>query len=261
MLTEKQSTSSEAAIVLQGAGYALIVAYAITVLFAAYPVSIIQPGWMLRVCNSLRETAALPLLGASLLVIAQQCAPEMQPLARRMGLIRRLALWVSVGFLLLIPLQIYAGMQLNQGRADLESRQRREIERAAFAIQRASDEASLRQALALLPGSPPLPKAPLDVPLAQVKQTLMEQITPLRRRLEVAIADARRQRLERSLQSWLRDGLVAGVYGLAFAALGQSGPGKVSFWSPLGRGWRRPLVGWGRRRQVRQQRRGLLGRL
>jgi hypothetical protein len=260
MLIQKQSTSHEAAIVLQGAGFALIVAYAITVLSAAYPLVIMQPGWMLRVCNSLRETAALPLLGASLLVIAQQCDSDMQPLARRMVFIRRVALWASVGFLLLIPLQIYAGMQLNQGRADLENRQRREIERAGFAIQRASDEASLRQALALLPGSPPLPNGSLDVPLAQIKKNLMEQITPLSRRLEVAIADARRQRLERSLQGWLRDALVAGAYGLAFAVLGQSGPGQTSFLAHLGRGWRRPLVGWGRRRQGREQRRGLMGR-
>lgn len=146
----------EAGLILQGIGLALIIVYAVTVTAVAVPVELLQPEWIEKVSGSLRGGASFPLVGAGLMVMAELLDPGSWRLARRVGRIRGLALWAALGFVMLIPLQIAVGINLQYQQKHRGQGVVKEFSELFDDIRAAPDEASLKQAIARLPGAPPI---------------------------------------------------------------------------------------------------------
>jgi hypothetical protein len=211
----------EAGLILQGIGLALIIVYAVTVTAVAVPVELLQPQWIEKVSGSLRGGASFPLVGAGLMVMAELLDPGSWRLARRVGRIRGLALWAALGFVMLIPLQIAVGINLQYQQKHRNQAVVKEFSELFTDIRVAPDEASLKQAIARLPGAPPILPERFRDPLPKVKQEVLDQLNPQLQDLN------RRQELEQGQgwRSWsqatLKDSLVNALFAMAFLVVAQ----------------------------------------
>ena len=104
--------SLELSLVFQQIGFGLIGLFFAFLLKLLLPVALLQPAWQLQLATALRTTGLFPLLGAVLLLLAQLLRSQSRSLAGQVLWVRRLAFAAAIGFLLLIPLQTNAGLQL-----------------------------------------------------------------------------------------------------------------------------------------------------
>jgi len=252
MLSSSRSADSELAGILQGIALGLFMVFVISELKLLLPPALLQPAWQLRAAEGLRVTAPLPLVASVLLLLAERVDAEDEVLELRVLMLRRLAVGATIGFLLLIPLQISAGLRQISQTAASEARQLEEVRQVAKAIGEANSPDAMNRAIALLPGLPPDFQGRYARPLAQVRLELLSQIRPQIADLESRLNHLRRERLLSSAGLFLLDGLMSLAYAIAFAALARMGRGEPSLlghclWKlrSLG-GWIR-LVGRGRR--------------
>jgi hypothetical protein len=94
-----------------------VVLFAVLVLGVLLPFQPLDPAWQSRLTAALVNAATLPLLTLALLELARHLDPD-DPLVRgRQRRCAQLAIAASLGFLLLAPLQISAGMRLQDSSA------------------------------------------------------------------------------------------------------------------------------------------------
>jgi hypothetical protein len=245
MVYSSSSSDRNLAGILQGVAFGLLLVFLISELKQLLPPALLQPTWQLRAAEALRNIAVLPLLAGVLLVLARRFAPDAEGLEWRLRLLRRLAIFASIGFLLLIPLQITAGLrQINLTTAG-ETRQLEAVRQVSVAIEQANSTVAMNKAIARLPGMPPDFQGKYARPLDQVRSGLLSQIRPQIQRLEERLKVLRRQRLGSAAGFFVLDGLLSLAYAIAFAALASSGAGQPnllehSLWHlrKLGRGFR-----------------------
>jgi hypothetical protein len=237
----------DAATLLHWSGMALIGVFVVGMLFASWPIALLQPDWQQSITDRLIGAASFPLLGALLMVLAYLLAPELDPIAKQVRRMRRLATWAAIGFALLVPLKTYVGYK-QLGAAALADRQAlARVGQAIKALEGAESEPELRQALGMLPGAPPLPPAKLTEPVPQIRDQLLDEIRPQVKRLETTSQGSQSSRWQSWLKTSLRDALVTLLYAMAFAAIGQAAPGRLTLLqaltrprrpSTMGQGWR-----------------------
>ena len=225
---------SDLAQLLSFSGLCLLGVFVVTVAWETWPVQLLQPQWVLRLCGSLRGGASFPLVGAGLLLIGRHIdSSSSNAWMRLTQQVRALAILASLGFLLLIPLQAY-GLW---GQAQAEDQQDRiSIDRLAGstkAIAAANGEQALREAIGGLPGAAALANAPLQDPPEQVKRRLLAELTPQINQLKLKLGQRRRARLQRALVTGSRDSLICLLYALPFAAIGKWPDRRYSFLSDL----------------------------
>jgi hypothetical protein len=144
---------------------------------------------------------------------------------------------VALGFLLLIPLQISAGMNQMGQASSGEARQLREVQRVSLAIEQARTSEALNQAIAQLPGLPPDFRGTFNRPISEVRSLLLAQIRPQIRALETRLSQARSDRLQAALRLFIFDGITSLGYAIGFAAIGRSGDDtptllQICLWIP-----------------------------
>ena len=88
----------------------LFVLYASVVAGVFFPVQLLSPAWQLRLAGSLINSSPIPLLGLAVLRVTTELGPGDPVLQRRWRICFQLAVAASLGFLLLFPLQISAGL-------------------------------------------------------------------------------------------------------------------------------------------------------
>lgn len=145
----------------------------LTGLINAAPPRFTDPAWQLSLISLLLGSGVTALIGALLICLARIFDQSDRQLQNRARLVRRLATWVALGWLLLIPLQLFLGVRLinSQGKSELEQIQA--LERYAKSVRDANSEFELRQAMAQMPNQPPLPA--LTVPFPVAKANLLAQ--------------------------------------------------------------------------------------
>lgn len=208
--------------VCQGVAIGMLVAFLAIQLKVMLPPALAQAPWQLQVGDSLRGTASVPLVATVLLVLAQRFDPDAEALERRVTLVRRLCMAVSLGFLLLIPLQISAGMNQMGQASSGEARQLRDIQRVSLAIEQARTPEALNQSIAQLPGLPPDFRGNFNRPISEVRSILLTQIRPQIRALETRLSQARSDRLQAALRLFIFDGITSLGYAIGFGAIGRS---------------------------------------
>jgi hypothetical protein len=131
-----------------------------------------------------------------------------------------LAGFAAIGFLLLIPLQITAGIRLLNQQSGNEVGQLKVLQAAADSIRSANNEEALKNALRKIPGAPNNLDRPLGAPLPQVKAALISRLDPAVNRLQNQVEEAKKNRLQKALGIWIRDAGMAAGYAIGFSGLG-----------------------------------------
>jgi len=206
-------------------GYGLIGLFFAFLLKLVLPLAILQPSWQLQLANALRTTAIFPLLGAVMLLLAQLLRPTSASLAAQLVLVRRLGVAAAIGFLLLIPLQIHAGLSLLGAGNTSELAALRQVKEVGEEIRRANTEPAMRLALSHLPGAPAQIQGTFTKPLDQVRSVVLEQLQPQIQAADNRLAELRSLRLQAGWLGWITDGLAALALAACFAAIGQLQPG------------------------------------
>ena len=106
---------------LSYAGSANLLIFAAVVLFGAMPIALLNPYWELRVAALLVENGGYALMGVILIHMAAWLAPEDLGLSARCRQIRGLAVAVTIGYLLLIPLQPVATLTSLANQASIQA--------------------------------------------------------------------------------------------------------------------------------------------
>jgi hypothetical protein len=223
----------DAATVLQWAGISLLGIFLTLLASSAWPLALLQPAWLQKMSDIVQNLGVNALMGAVLLVLAQLLNPKEVALEQRVWLVRRLASWAAIGFVLLIPLQAYSGVTLLRERTRREGRELDQIEQATKAIEAATTETELRIAIGRFPGSPPNLPARFNQPFGELRDRLADQLRPRLKEAEARLAEARRNRWQAWLKKWLRDGIYSLFLALGFAAIGQAGPDRPTLLAAL----------------------------
>lgn len=189
-------------------------------LMNALPLRITDQAWQLNLISILLNGGGVALVGALLVRLAQLFNFSNQLVQKRAALVRSLSTWVAIGWLLLIPLQLFIGVRLINSQAGSELGQIQAIENINRAVRNANSEDELRAALAQIPNQPPLPR--LTVPLEVAKANLLAQF-------QKTINTAKNQQDEGSASRWqnwikeaFRNSLQCAMLSLGFLALGKT---------------------------------------
>lgn len=204
-------------------GIALIGIFLVVVISDAWPPALLQPQWQQRVSQRILSSAGFSaLLGSLLLVSSTLADPDNEKLRRRDRLIRRLAYAAAIGFALLIPLQMSAGVRLLRAEQQQQASTLNQARAAARAVEASTTFAELRQAYERIPGQKPQFPTRLDEPLGEVRDRIMDRINPNIQRIETAFNQSLSQRWQRFwFEYLLRNGLTSLFLFLGFSSIGK----------------------------------------
>jgi hypothetical protein len=150
----------------------LVLSFALQLVAVVFPFQPLDPAWQWRLSNALINGAFLPLLALALLQIGVSLDPGDPLLRQRQRLFRQLAVAAALGFLLLLPLQLSAGLrqQSADGSAQVQRIQgaERRLAQLRQATAAAASNAELNASLLRLSG-PVLGPADLANPLPLLK--------------------------------------------------------------------------------------------
>ena len=204
-------------------GIALLGIYLVTVLAAAYPVKLTDPAWINRICGTIRGGVSFPLEAMAAILLAaylDRPSKELRPITR----LRRLCSWVALGFVLMIPLQSWAGQKLIQQAIANQQAQLQPFTQALRKLYAATSEESLLAAMRSIPGAPPDLVGRFTDPLPKVRESLIRQVEPQVREREAQFETLKADIKRDSTIAIVKDGIVAFFSALGFAAIGRSRP-------------------------------------
>ena len=214
-LTPRPITAQLVAIAL-----ALLAVFIATLLPQLLPPRLLDPQWQLTLCGVMAENGVLPLMALGLLFLATYLDPaNLWVLAFRVGS-SELAGLAAMGFLLLIPLQIFAvisshsNLEFHQQKQRQTAQVRLDVLEQAIASAGSSDE--LNQLLQNLQ-APPLPPSEQALPLSQLRPLLSQRLLQTRSLLQNKFSAPARVPQATLVLQVLR-GVVSNLaYALAFA--------------------------------------------
>jgi hypothetical protein len=192
----------------------------VVALLNAIPPRWSEPAWQLNLISLLLANGVNALLGALLICLALLFNPSDSQVKQRTLLVRTLASWVALGWILLIPLQLFLGVRIINSQAANELGQIQSLERTGRAVANANTEAELRAVMAQIPNQPPLPR--LTVPWEVAKANLLTQF-----QRNISASKTRQQQTNSTRwQTWLkevtRNSLMSVLLGLGFLAIGKN---------------------------------------
>ena len=211
----------EVALALNWGAMLLFVLFLLGIIAAAWPVRLIDPLWLQAVSDKLLASGPIAMVGAVLLLLARLIDPDSRPIRRRVALLRPLSFWIAFGYLLLIPLQLYSGINLlRQFRAD-DTRQLSAYIATTRAIESARSYDDILKAMRLLPGQAPALPATLNVPLDVVKTKLSNDLNPFIKRYQNSADAMGMKRLNDWFVQLARNVIAALLLFFSFAAIGK----------------------------------------
>ncbi len=149
-----------------------VLLFALQLAAALFPLQLLSPAWQWRFSTALINGAFLPLLALALLQIGVSVDPGDPRLRQRQRLFRQLAVAAALGFVLLLPLQLSAGLRQQHAVGSAQVQRIQGAERRLAALReltaKASSNAELNASLQRLNG-PVLGPADLANPLPLLK--------------------------------------------------------------------------------------------
>jgi len=228
----------------------LFVIYAASVLARIIPFRLTQASWQLEFSAGLIDAAPIALLGLILVHLSAFIDPNNPILRDRLQKFSRLAIAASLGFLLLIPLNVYAvwtGLgNLQTVRTNVEADAARRLSNFRKTITAAATVEELQQGLESI-GVPRLRQADLNQPLPILKQRLLSNLDRAEGSLEARKAGAAGA-LREGIWSLVQSALKLGVSSVALAAAFAAGAQRRNSHQSLFESWQ---AGWGRNRLFR----------
>ena len=212
-------------------GVVLVISYPITVLSSIFPLQLFEPAWQLNLITNLVDNGGIPLIGLVCIQAATQFSPAQ---SRRQGIhasLANLSLAAMAGFLLLVPLQLLASLNLYE---TIKSQQVGRIERGtrrlatlSQAIAQATKVEELQAELQKFEGLKLGPEE-LALPLPTLKDSLLERIGKARRQLEEQLPPPGQHLSWPMIQASLRIVPTALAYAVGFAATGRRRGQRIS---------------------------------
>jgi hypothetical protein len=209
----------------------LVLLFALQLAAALFPLQLLSPAWQWRFSTALINGAFLPLLALALLQIGVSVDPGDPRLRQRQRLFRQLAVAAALGFVLLLPLQLSAGLRQQHAVGSAQVQRIQGAERRLAALReltaKASSNAELNASLLRLNG-PVLGPADLAHPLPLLKAQVnavfdqaQAQINRDRSALRPATASA-------ALPELLRNSLSCLLLATGFAAFARRAGSELS---------------------------------
>ena len=214
---------------------ALFVLYTANVLARIIPFRLLLASWQLEFSASLIDAAPIALLGLILVHLAAYVDPSSSILKQRKQRLSRMAMAAALGFLLLIPLNVYAvwtGLgNLQATRSKVEADAARRIDKFRQIVSSATTPEDLQQRLEAI-GVPRLKPSDLRLPLPRLKQQLMENLDRAQGNLQAKKTGADpvlRESLWSLIQTVLKLVVASLALALAFAAGAQGGRRRFNY--------------------------------
>jgi hypothetical protein len=240
----------------------LFAVYGAAVLTSILPPRLLDPLWQLSSTRITVEAAPIPLLGLALLHLAAYLSPTNLQLQRRRDTLARLAVPISLAFLLIVPLQghaVWRSYRLSNAVADQQQASTSErAERVRLAIEQASSPEDLQHRLLAL--QRPDLQIRLDpsrfpaIPLPALKRQLLSQLDQAEGQVKRRFAPVDPATADRMTRESLRIMASSIAFAAGFAACAQrkgqlvpflvEWPGVLARLNPLGL-WRRARTGRG----------------
>ncbi len=201
---------------------ALLAVFIATLLPQLLPPRLLDPQWQLTLCGVMAENGVLPLMALGLLMLASYLDPaNLWVLAIRF-ISSELAGLAAMGFLLLIPLQVFTVISSHSNLELLQHQQKQRqtaqarLDALEQAIASAGSRGELNQLLQNLQ-APPLPPSEQALPLSQLRPLLSQRVLRTRSLLKQQFSVPARVPLTTLVLQVLR-GVVSNLaYALAFA--------------------------------------------
>lgn len=183
------------------------------------PVRWTDSTWQLSSITLLLSNGMWALLGALLICVARLLNDNDRMIRNRALLVRNLASWVALGWILLIPLQLFVSVRLINSLASQEIGEIQNFQRISRAVRNATTEDQLRAAMAQIPNQRPLP--PLSVSVEVARSNILGQFQK-----NINAAKNRQEaRSSERWQTWLkeafRNSLQCIFLALGFLAIGK----------------------------------------
>jgi hypothetical protein len=213
-------------------GICLLLVFCVFVIRAALPLQILNIVWQIQLSTSVVEFAPIAVLGVVLIALASFFDPGNEDLGGTQRLVAKLAMIVSLGFLLLLPLRVYHVFAFQQTIGNVQDRQISQGLTKVKKIKEALNQASSRQDLEVrlkAIGAPPLPEALRQRPLPQLKEGLLRSLNQVETNFQRRKPTSNK---EKELNSYLSNGkmmLSSLLYAAVFAAAGQRSNSDENF--------------------------------
>jgi hypothetical protein len=207
----------------------LFTVYLVSVLAFSLPPRLLDPLWQISSTKVAVEAAPLALLGLAGLHLATYLCPGNLPLQQRREALARLAVPVSLAFLLVVPLQghaIWRSYRLSNAVADRQQASTSErADRVRLAIEQATSTADLQKRLLAL--QRPDLRIQLDparfpaIPLPALKRQMLSQLDQAEGQAKARFAPVDPATADRITRESLRVMLSSIAFAVGFAACAQ----------------------------------------
>jgi len=215
-LTERQQR--QLAVFAATAGWVLIGTALSSILFASFPFQLLQPEFQLRLISGILSACLALLLGCLLVCAGYVLDLDDNVLYDRAQLVRQVSRWFAILLLLIVPLQLLAGMRaLGQVQA-LESESLKVRRQVIQRLSNTQDEQDLRAYIASLPDRPQIPDR-FDAPFPLIKKRALANLNEQYKITELNLKPVRAQRWERFLGEASRNSVQAVLMAIGFWAL------------------------------------------
>ena len=233
--------------------------FVVLVLGNFFPVQLLDPSWQSRLVTVLVNAGSLPLTALALMQLARHLDPIDQHIKKQQQTFSRLAIVVVYAYLLLVPLQISAGLRLHS-RDDAEQRNllaraERQLADLRQALNQASSNADLSARFKALSG-PIVSPAELALPQPVLKAQVSLAIDQAQVQIQRDRNALRASNPLRLLPEFLRSTISCLVLAFGFAIFARSKYAKLSMIDSLrassvrARWWQRFRTG---RRPIKKQ--------
>lgn len=196
----------------------------LALVFGSLPVSLLDPAWQLWVSTAFTSAGFFLLLGTLLVCTADAFPAASEPLNRRVRLLRKLCTWMAILYLVLVPIQLYAGVRVLQQKSREDGLPLALWEKPKLQIKATANEQELRILLAKLPEPIILP-ATLDRPFVAFKNGIIEQSDSRFKALANQAEQDRSKRLQGFIVEAANNCLRSLLFAAGFAAFSQAKAG------------------------------------
>lgn len=228
-----QSASERAALasLLYQVGSVLVLAFVLLAILGSLPLALGRPEWIERISSNLQNLGLTGLTGTVLIVLSQGIDRSDRQLRGRVRLVRRLAVWASIGWLALIPLQLSAGFNLVQQGLKGQREELTYFRKVQKRLALAKNQQELRSAIALVPNTPI--EFTITGEVTTVGRNLSEQLGRRIRAIESSVQKENDQKLQNFALAQTRAALYSLLLAVGFAAIAQISPGSPSLLNGL----------------------------
>jgi hypothetical protein len=175
--------------------------------------------WQLNLITLVMSNGVWALLGSLLICLSRLFNPGDRMIRNRSLFVRNLASWIALGWLLLIPLQLFLSVRLINSLTGDEIGEIQNVQRVSRLVSSASTEDDLRAALAQIPNQQPLPR--LNISLEVAKSNILGQM----QRTINSAKNRQEQRTSLRWQTWLKEAfrntIQCGLLAVGFLAIGK----------------------------------------